>query len=554
MSAPVRQKQIESAERLTKRQWAELRADSGRVTPAVGNLADMGQTDVLLGYQQRLLLTTASHQVTVVEKSRRTGATWALGADAVLTSATAKSDGGQNTYYIGFNLEMAREFIDCCGEWASAFHNLAVEIEEYLFTDGKLPDGKDNNIQAFRIRFASGFQIVALSSKPRSLRGRQGYVIIDEAAFHDDLKELLKAALALLMWGGKVCIISTHDGDENPFNQLVNDVRAGRKPYALLRFDLDDALIEGLYERICLRTAVVWSAEGEALWREKLIASYGEGAEEELYCVPSKGSGAYLPSSLIRARMEDVPVLRWSCPDGFVHEPEEKRIADTNDWLEEHVAPVLAALDPDLRHHAGLDFARVADLTVLWPLQVQRNMALRTPFVLELRNVPFEQQKQILLYVLKALPLFSSAALDGGGNGAHLAEVIQQQFGAHCIEIILFSQSFYRDNFPVLKAGFEDGDFAIPKDDDIHNDFRAIKTQRGIPQVPSDQRTLELASKGKKRHGDGAIAALLAKYASDMDVAEYAYITQLNDELDSTDEDDWDDEATLYNARTDGLV
>lgn len=49
----------------------------------------------------------------------------------------------------------------------------------------------------FRIKFASGFEIMALSSAPRGLRIKQGVVIIDEAAFVDNLKELLKAALAL---------------------------------------------------------------------------------------------------------------------------------------------------------------------------------------------------------------------------------------------------------------------------------------------------------------------------------------------------------------------
>lgn len=71
-------------------------------------------------------------------------------------------------------------------------------------------DGRVAAIAAGRFTFASGFEIVALSSKPRGLRGRQGYVIIDEAAFHDDLPEVLKAAMALLMWGGKVLVISTH--------------------------------------------------------------------------------------------------------------------------------------------------------------------------------------------------------------------------------------------------------------------------------------------------------------------------------------------------------
>lgn len=39
----------------------------------------------------------------------------------------------------------------------------------------------------------------------KKLRGMQGVVCIDEAAFHEKLAEVLKAALALTMWGAKVC-------------------------------------------------------------------------------------------------------------------------------------------------------------------------------------------------------------------------------------------------------------------------------------------------------------------------------------------------------------
>jgi hypothetical protein len=58
-------------------------------------------------------------------------------------------------------------------------------------------------------------------------------VIIDEAAFHEQLGELIKAAMALLMWGGQVHIISTHNGADNPFNELIQDIRAKKRPYSL---------------------------------------------------------------------------------------------------------------------------------------------------------------------------------------------------------------------------------------------------------------------------------------------------------------------------------
>ena len=79
-------------------------------------------------------------------------------------------------------------------------------------------------------------------------------VITDEAAFVESLPKLLKAALAFLMWGGQVIVCSTHDGADNPFNQLIQDVLGGRLPYKHDRIDFDQARRDGLYQRICLVT------------------------------------------------------------------------------------------------------------------------------------------------------------------------------------------------------------------------------------------------------------------------------------------------------------
>lgn len=552
MTAPIDQKSIDTAQRLTRDQWEALRTKMGRVTPDVSSLTDLDQQSIFLSYQQELISSTAMHKVVVVEKSRRTGATWALAADAVLTSATDKSEGGMDTLYIGYNLDMAKEFIDTAADWARDFHTILVEAEQFIFLDTD-KDGNTKEILAFRIKFASGNEIVALTSNPRSLRGRQGYVIIDEAAFHDDFKGLLKAALALLIWGGKVCIISTHDGADNPYNELIEEIRSGRRNYQLVRFDFDDALKAGLYERVCMRTNKEWSPENEAEWRESIVDDYGDGAAEELYCVPSQGSGTYLEGALIRANMHpDVPILRWEPHKDFVHEPEAERVKTTKDWLKENVAPLLEGWDKDLRNTFGLDFGRVADLTVLWINVIERTLHQRVPFLIELRNVPFEQQKQIVLYVLKRISRRVTGAVDGGGNGAYLAEVVQQSLGERNVEIIHFSQAFYRDNFPKLKAELEDRNQDVPKDDDVFTDFRAVRTVSGTPQVPSDKRSLEKASKGRKRHGDSVIAALLANYAANLNHVEYDY-TPLSALNERTEEDrDWNG-STMFNDRSEGL-
>ena len=282
---------------------------------------------VLLPYQQRWIADPA--YVKVCEKSRRIGLSWGEAADSALLAAQTS---GMNVWYIGYNKDMALEFIHDCGNWAKFYGLAADEVEE---TEEVFADGDDKQaVLAFVIRFASGWRITALSSRPNNLRGKQGRVIIDEAAFHDDLPELLKAAMALLMWGGQVHIISTHDGVDNPFNELITDCRAGKKPYAVHRITFDDALADGLYKRICLRRGIEWTAEGEAAWVAEIRQSYGEDAAEELDCIPKNGGGKWLNRALIESRMSPyTPVLRYDQSDSFALLPEHQRAVEVADWL-----------------------------------------------------------------------------------------------------------------------------------------------------------------------------------------------------------------------------
>jgi phage FluMu gp28-like protein len=474
------------------------------------------QLDAFLPYQQRLMASVSQHAVTVAEKSRRTGYSWAAAAVAVLTAASGAAAGGMDVMYMGYDQEMAREFIGYCADWAKTMEPAAGEVRESFFVDPARPDER---ILTFRIGFASGFEIMALPSVPRAFRGKQGLAIIDEAAFHAHLDEVLKAALALLMWGGRVLIISTHDGDANQFNVLVQDIRAGRRPYHLLRTTFDEALEEGLYRRICLRTGKVWSAEAEAAWRQEIIAQYGTAADEELFCIPSNGSGSYLSAAVIEARMrDDIPVLRYEPRDGFLMWPEHLRQAEIRDWCEANLAPVLAALDPKAPHCFGQDFGRKRDLSVFCPLAIGRDLVKRAPFMLELRNTPYEAQKQMLFYIVDRLPLFRSGKLDAGGNGGYLAEVAQQRYGAR-IEAVMLNEPWYREHMPRWKAAFEDGQIVLPRDREVLDDHRLVKLIRGVGRVP-DERTGEA---GKRRHGDSAIASALAIAASAAEPEVYDY-------------------------------
>ncbi|HXG29258.1 MAG TPA: terminase family protein [Nevskiales bacterium] len=457
-----------------------------------------------LPYQQRWAADKA--QVKVIEKSRRVGLSWGEAADSVLEAA---SERGQDVWYIGYTKDMAQEFILDCAEWAKHFHSIVSEIEDYeeVFEEGN----ERQAIQAFRIKFDSGYRIVALSSRPRNLRGKQGRIIIDEAAFHDDLAGLLKAALAMLMWGGSVHIISTHNGEDNPFNELIQEIRAGKKPYSLHRITFEDAVREGLYQRVCLRTGKKWTAEDEAAWVAQIRAQYGEDAAEELDCIPARGGGIWLSRVLIEARMADLPVVRYTAPDGMDLWAEHLLKREVLEFCESELDPLLKKLDPRLASFIGGDFARSGDLAVYAPGQLQRDLVRKFPFLLELRNVPFKAQEQIVFYICDRLPRFSHGKFDARGNGQYLAEVVRARYGEGRIDAVMLSETWYRENTAPLKAAFEDGTIELPADADTLNDLAAFRLVKGVPRIPESRTT---GKDGGKRHGDAGIAVLLAYAAS----------------------------------------
>jgi len=470
---------------------------------------------VLLPYQAAWVADQAP--LKVAEKSRRTGFTWAEAADDALIAAAEKSAGGQNVYYIGYNQDMAIEFIEACAMWARAFNYVAGEIEEGLWEEAD----DEKHIKTYTIRFPnSGHRIVALSSRPANLRGKQGIVVIDEAAFHEQLDELLKAAIALLIWGGKVRIISTHNGESNPFNELVLEIRAGKRNGSVHHIDFKEAVQQGLYRRVCLRLGVEWTAANEAAWMADVYKFYGDAAAEELDVIPSSGSGVYLTRALIEGVMNvEVPVVRLSMPAEFAQLPTYLREAEIRDWCEANLKPLLAErVNPKWRSFFGEDFGRSSNLTVILPGQERPDLSVTTPFVLELFNVPFEQQKQILFYVADRLPRFTAGAMDARGNGQYLAEVAMQKYGATRIAQVMLSQDWYRSHMPRFKAAFEDKTIELPKDAETLADMRAVKMDKGVAKVPD---AMPGGTRGGLvRHGDSAIALAMRQYAiAEMDGA-----------------------------------
>jgi len=431
------------------------------------SIKDLPRGDLLLPYQQRALQLLDSVSVLAIEKSRRIGMTWAFAAKAVLVAGAQREAGGKKVMYISYDKEMTREFIDACAMWAKAFDIAAENSHEFLFKDGR----KGEEIQAFRIKFASGFEIVALSSSPRTIRGKQGLVILDEAAFVDDIAALLKAAMAVLMWGGKVVVLSTHDGEGNAFNQLLIDIRANRRKGAVLKTTLKDALADGLYERICLVTGEEPTPSGKIEWEADIRDSYGDDADEELDCIPSKGSGSWISPALIAAAAHEEAGHPRFYQGGLCF--------------------------------VGRDIARRNHLATILPFEDVNGVLWQRESV-EMRNETFAAQAKEFDRIVADYRVVR-AAFDQSGMGEVVVEQAQEKYGEHLVEGVIFSSTAKLNMATILKQRFEDGTIRIKNDDKTKADFRSIKKisgGTGAPRIAEDG-----SSDG---HGDRFWAAALA--------------------------------------------
>jgi phage FluMu gp28-like protein len=181
---------------------------------------------------------------------------------------------------------------------------------------------------------------------------------------------------------------------------------------------------------------------------------------------------------------------------------------------------VLKTLDRTRPHFMGEDFARSGDATDIIILEQCVDLTRRTKLIVELRNIPFDQQRDVLFWLLDRLPNFQKGAMDRTGNGAYLAEVAAQRYGVRILEVP-FTRQWYELEMPPYIEAFSDRTIVLPAHEDVLRDHQALQFTNGIIRVPENFRFK--GSDGLDRHGDSAIAGALAWFASRQDIVEIDY-------------------------------
>lgn len=255
---------------------------------------------VLLRFQRRWVTETAG--VALCVKSRQIGISWATAAWAV-REAARHGPGGHNVYYTTYRHDVGEQFIDDCVAWAEARRTVAVRADEVV-------EDPDGDYQVYRIKFASGYEIVALPGRPRTLRSRRGHIVIDEAAHLDKLPEVLEAALAMRIWGHCIRIISTQLG-EGAF--YAAQLEAPDRGWAVHQVTFADAIADGMYAVVATRQRKEWTQEGQDAWEAQVRRDYGDRAAQELDCIPADtgAEARVLPAKAVNdciRRREDVEI------------------------------------------------------------------------------------------------------------------------------------------------------------------------------------------------------------------------------------------------------
>ena len=499
--------------------WDELPASVREIPPDYNPMAQ----GLLMEHQQDWNRLINDEPLCICEKGRRTGITYSTALDDTITAASSRGAGGDNVFYIGDTKEKGLEYIGYCAHMAKVMASAMAEgwrgIEMFLFEDQQV-DGSTKHITSYRIRFASGFQIVALSSNPASIRGLQGIVNIDEAAFHRNVQAVIDATLALIIWGGRIRIISTHNGAKNPFNQLIRDTRAGLYSFKIFRCTFDDAVKNGLYERVCMIKGWTPTADGKAAWYKRVRGAYGANKAamlEELDGIPREGSGVAIPGIIIEECMKEVrPIARLALDAGFALKGLPFRDSWIAAWIKDHIDPLVAALDTDRDHYFGFDYSRYCDFAVFGPMTIEQFLTRRVPWLVEFHNVPTRHQQQILWHIIDRMPRFRSGAMDATGNGQTIAEYTADKYDvgrSGRIHEVTLNDAWYRDNMGRFVEAFEDQAIDIMKDADVLNDLRALERIDGIVKLPKIK-TPDTKDADFMRHGDAAIALVLGYFAT----------------------------------------
>lgn len=452
-------------------------------------------------WQRAIVLDTSP--MILWEKSRRIGADYAVAAKVVLDLISGVSS--RHVWYAAHEESAAREWMEYVKHFAGTLgHVLEVATREE-FIDGKKLLKFECEIPTPRgVR-----RVTAMTSNPGRFRSKGGDVILSELAFHEHAQQMYKAAAPATTRGGRIIILSSHNGVDSYFNELLEGARRiergegkpGDLPFKVHRTTIHDAVEHGLVETIN-------RVEGTRFTREAWLAAERakhkpEDWAEEFECQPSAEIDSYFPYALLTPCVnKDAPRPTESLPEFFASIDKVMRDAD--------------AL------FVGCDIGRVQDLFVLWAV-AQRGGMRKLAGVLAWRGVSFPTMQAAGDALMQRWFCAFGGATGSRQHGVRVRRMcvdatgLGMQMGEHWktayrgrVEAIQVTAGVKEDLMPLLRASVEQNTIELPDDPIVLADFNSVR--RVVTAAGNVRYAAEQTAQG---HADFATAAYMALHAAE---------------------------------------
>lgn len=387
--------------------------------------------EYLLPYQMAWILDRSQYKVCL--KSRQIGMSYCQALDDVLDAV----EGNYDVWVTSTDSIQSKKYIEDVKFWSEVLEQ---------------PLSIDTDVQVTRIEFRnSSRSITALSSNPKSLRGKRGKVVVDEFAFHENQSEILKAASACITWGGSINVISTQNHEDTEFYRLLNNKDNGWSKHII---DINTALDQGLLDKIMQRKTTI---EDRERWLDNIKNSIGIRAfNQEYLCIPQSDV-----DSLIKVDKIQTLIL----PKTFV------------------------------RYAMGVDVGRTKNPTSVAVLGEDENGAVGLVEVQDFENMGFDEQEDRILEIMRQYNP-ELLCIDAQGIGMQMAENLERKTAG-----VIRSDPSRKSEFGMAFIKLvEEGRFAVVDKQDIIRDFSSVYL--------SKNRVLQ--KHYKNRHGDRFMACLYA--------------------------------------------
>lgn len=366
----------------------------------------------------------------VLEKSRRIGGTWIIAIAAVMYCLKFK----ENCWFSTLDEPTGKEFI----RYVKAYCGVVNAILGFGYID--LKDATTTSVE-----LPNGSRISSVSSNPDVMRAKDGLIVLDEFAIHEDQLALYTAAQGCVAQKGKLWMLSTHKGPTTLFYQLCREAEAGKENWSHHRITLVDAVAQGY-----ARKFVPHKTDEQYIESIRRGCLSEEAFGQEFMCRPLS------LSSLISADQYDALAI----------------------------FPVTEALEnKDYRPLVGaIDVGRVHDHTVIWIAEEYENpkaeaeherREYKTVAVKSIRNTDFPTQAAMLRPLIGHRSV-RRVLIDEGAVGRALADAFCDEFPDR-VEAYSFTQPRKAALAERLKGYVEAKRISLPPDPQIREQFLAMQ-------------------------------------------------------------------------------